>query len=232
MAETTQTPKVSVSQKTFNTLLGMVMDGTWREGEKIPSENELRDILGVSRHTVRAAINVLSMLGILETRRGDGNYIKTTGFGLSMNFLIPYLCVNGNDIEPIIEFRESIESTMTRYAARRATEEDIERIHEKLELCERCADDLDAYMTADFDFHSEIARASRNELLIQCMHIIKAYYFPAVKKYFNHAIARDGVDRHRRVFDAIAAHDEDGAAVHMAAHISGVLTRIHGEEPE
>lgn len=226
MAELTQIRKVNVSQATFNTLLDMVMDGTWKQGQKIPSENELKDMLAVSRHTVRAAINNLNMLGILETRQGDGNYVKANGIGLYMDFLIPHLFISKKDLESIIEFRESIEATIARYAALRATEDDIKTIHQKLVLCEGYCNNLEQYLVADFDFHYAIAEASKNVLLIQCMYIVKKHYFPAVNKYFDADIALDGTSRHRLIFEAIEKHDSDKASQHMDEHIRSILQKI------
>ena len=80
-------PKVNVSKTTFDILFRNIMDGTWKTGEKIPSENELKNSLMVSRHTIRSAIANLNMLGILETRQGDGNYVRETGIGLYIDFL-------------------------------------------------------------------------------------------------------------------------------------------------
>ena len=73
------------------------------------------------------------MLGILETRQGDGNYVRETGIGLYIDFLIPYLMINTANVSQIIEFREAIEISVARLAARRATEENLEDIRQKLE---------------------------------------------------------------------------------------------------
>ena len=124
-------PKVNVSKTTFDILFRNIMDGTWKTGEKIPSENELKNSLMVSRHTIRSAIANLNMLGILETRQGDGNYVRETGIGLYIDFLIPYLMINTANVSQIIEFREAIEISVARLAARRATEENLEDIRQR-----------------------------------------------------------------------------------------------------
>ena len=110
-------PKVNVSKTTFDILFRNIMDGTWKTGEKIPSENELKNSLMVSRHTIRSAIANLNMLGILETRQGDGNYVRETGIGLYIDFLIPYLMINTANVSQIIEFREAIEISVARLPA-------------------------------------------------------------------------------------------------------------------
>ena len=118
-------PKVNVSKTTFDILFRNIMDGTWKTGEKIPSENELKNSLMVSRHTIRSAI---------------------------ADFLIPYLMINTANVSQIIEFREAIEISVARLAARRATEENLEDIRQKLEACNSSRHNTTAYPAVDLEF--------------------------------------------------------------------------------
>ena len=219
--------KVSVSQATFDTLLNNIMSGTWKQGEKIPSENELREQLGVSRHTIRSAITNLNMLGILETHQGEGSYVLETGVAVLMDFLIPYLLRSNTDVSAILEFRESIESTAARYAALRADDQDIEDIQKKMLLCEQHKDDYNQYPTYDFDFHLAIAEASKSDLLIQSMYIVKKYCFTAIMNYFDEKLVHQGTDfYHTRIFEAIKDHNPDAACNTMDMHIRDIIRTI------
>ena len=219
--------KVSVSQATFDTLLENIMNGTWKPGDKIPSENELREMLGVSRHTIRSAITNLNMLGILETHQGEGSYVQETGVAVLMDFLIPYLLKSDTDVSRILEFRESIESTAARYAALRATDEEIALIKEKMLLCEQHKDDYEHYPTYDFDFHLAIAEASKSDLLIQSMYIVKKYCFTAIMNYFDEKLVHQGTDfYHTRIFNEIQNHNPDAASSTMDMHIRDIIHTI------
>lgn len=221
-----QIPKVNVTKMTFDILLQNIMNGTWKKGEKIPSENELRNSMQVSRHTIRSAIANLNMLGILETRRGDGNYVKETGTGLYIDFLIPFLMINQSDISQIIEFRGSIEISAARYAAIRATEDDLKNIEEKLKACDENRCDTVNYPTYDLEFHSAIAAASKNELLNQSLNIIKRYCFDAISDYFNEELAKEGADYHHEIYSALLRHDADSATHFMSEHMNNILKRV------
>lgn len=216
-------PKVNVSKTTFDILFRNIMDGTWKTGEKIPSENELKNSLMVSRHTIRSAIANLNMLGILETRQGDGNYVRETGIGLYIDFLIPYLMINTANVSQIIEFREAIEISVARLAARRATEENLEDIRQKLEACNSSRHNTTAYPAVDLEFHCAIARASKNDLLIQSMNVIKQYCFQAISSYFTEDLAEAGADCHQKLFEALCAHNEDEAALYMSRHMANII---------
>ncbi len=231
MAETLDTiqkvPKVNVTKTTFDILFHNIMDGTWKEGEKIPSENELKNSLMVSRHTIRSAIANLNMLGILETRRGDGNYVKATGIGLYIDFLIPYLMINNSNVSQIIEFRESIEISAARYAAIRATDEDLDMIGEKLRTCNSTRHNTEIYPSYDLEFHCSIALASKNELLIQSLNVIKQYCFSAIRQYFNEELAEEGANCHQEIYRALINRDPDTAAHYMSVHMGNILSRIN-----
>lgn len=222
--------RVNVTKATFDILFRNIMDGTWKNGEKIPSENELKNSLMVSRHTIRSAIANLNMLGILETRQGDGNYVRATGIGLYIDFLIPYLMINKSNVMQIIEFREAIEISAVRLAARRATEDDLKDIKAKLDLCYSNRHDTDAYPAFDLEFHSSIARASKNDLLIQSMNVIKQYCFQAISAYFSEDLAEAGADCHQELYSALCNHNEDAAALYMSKHMGNIISRLPQEE--
>ena len=228
MANNKITPiqKTSVSKETFDFLFKNIMNGTWKVGEKIPSENELRNSLMVSRHTIRSAVANLNMLGILESRQGDGNYVKATGIGLYIDFLIPYLMINESNAHQIIEFREAIEVTAARYAAIRATEEDLQSIKQKLDLCNENKHNLDIYPVYDLDFHCEIAKASKNDMLYQSMNVIKQYCFKAISNYFNENLAEEGADYHLSIYSALLAHDPDAAEHYTYEHMHNISTKL------
>lgn len=221
--------KVSVAKETFDYLLKNIMTGTWKKGEKIPSENELREALNVSRHTIRAAISNLNMLGLLETRRGEGNYVNETGIGLYADFLLPYLIINRQNVSQIIEFRESIEVASAYYAAIRATQNDIDKIRQQLELCKKNVNNTEIYPAYDMEFHSTIAEASKNELLYQSLCVIKKNCFDAIRDYFDESMASEGADYHDKIYAAICKHDADEARKCMESHMHNILRRLQSD---
>lgn len=225
--DTPRVPKVNVTKTTFDILFRNIMDGNWKVGEKIPSENELKNTLMVSRHTIRSAIANLNMLGIIESRQGDGNYVKAAGIGLYIDFLIPYLMINQSNISQIIEFRKCIEVGAAKYAALRATEEDLQLIGDKLDACNENQHNTDLYPQCDMEFHVAIAQASQNDLLLQSMNVIKQYCFDAIKEYFNEGLAEEGATCHQEIYTALLRHDSVAAQEHMAKHMDNILNRIH-----
>lgn len=215
--------KVNVGEETFKYIFSYVMDSGRKQGDKIPSENEFKEMLGVSRHTIRNALNSLNMLGVLETKQGDGNYIVNKGVGLYMNLLIPHITFDKDDIRTIMEFRFGIECTSAYYAAKYATEKDIRYLENKLEILESYAhDDIERFLELDFDFHFAVSEVTRNDMLIQSMYIIKKYCFSALGKILTSTTTQTGSNYHKKIIDSIRSHDADKAFLYMSQHIHTV----------
>jgi GntR family transcriptional regulator, transcriptional repressor for pyruvate dehydrogenase complex len=218
--------RVNVGEETFNTILNMILSNKWKTGDKLPSENEFHELLGVSRHTIRVALNNLRMLGIIVTRQGDGNYLQSLGIGLYMDHLMPYVFATNDNYQTILEFRQGIESVTAYYAAQRATEDDISLLKEKLDICNRSIEKHDEYFINDFEFHFAIAKISQNEMLIQSMYIVKKYCYSRFNEYISDSIAHDGLKYHTQILEAIQNHEPDLAMNCMNRHIENILTKL------
>ncbi len=218
--------RVNIGEETFNTILNMILSNKWKQGDKLPSENEFHEMLGVSRHTIRVALNNLSMLGIIVTRQGDGNYLQSLGIGLYMDHLMPYVFATNDNYKTILEFRQGIESVTAYYAAEHATEEDVSLLKDKLVVCDQSIGKLDDYLIKDFDFHFAIANISQNEMLIQSMYIVKKYCFSRFNEYITDSIAHDGLKYHPLILEAIQNHEPELAMSYMNKHIKNILTKL------
>lgn len=218
--------KQNIVDEVFKQMFDEIMKGQWKDQQKLPSENELKDLFGVSRNTIRSAISRLGVLGLVETKRGDGNYIKKIGVGLYMSSLIPYIFLNQGDIFTIMEFRNGIEIQAAQLAAEKATDEDIEEIRKALKICYDKADDLENYMFRDMAFHVAIAKASKNELIYETMSIIKNYCYAELQNFVTPAIRDKSCEYHQIIFDCITTHNRKKANFYMAAHLDDVYMQI------
>ena len=117
--------KVNVAEQVFEQLKDMLVKGVWKQGEKIPSENELAENFCVSRITVRQALQKLNVIGLIDTRLGEGSFVKEAEPGDNMNALIPAILMSKDRILQVLEFREIIEVESAKLAAERADEKDI-----------------------------------------------------------------------------------------------------------
>ena len=109
-------------------LEGMILEGTLKSGERLPAERALAEQFGVSRPSLREAIQKLAAKGLLVSRQGGGNYVADS---LGSTFSDPLLHLLENNPEAqrdLLEFRQTLEASCAYYAALRATEVDRERL--------------------------------------------------------------------------------------------------------
>ncbi len=152
-------------------LEGMILKGTLKSGERLPAERALAEQFGVSRPSLREAIQKLAAKGLLVSRQGGGNYVVET---LGSTFSDPLLHLLENNPEAqrdLLEFRQTLEASCAYYAALRATEVDRERLTAAFDALQDCytRDDEVSRIeegAADARFHLAIAEASHNAVLL------------------------------------------------------------------
>ena len=171
--------KVSTVDLISEEMKKLILNGTWALNEKIPSESELAETFGVNRFTVRMALQKLNILGVLETKTGDGSYVCPFDFEKHMRqisdfYLTPKL------LDDITEFRKIIEVECARLAMERATPEDLEILRKHCENFERhmvsyvklregspkALTYLHTLTDCDLELHSHMCSMSHNDLLI------------------------------------------------------------------
>lgn len=151
-----------LSKQVADKLELMIENSEYTIGEKIHTETELMDIFGVSRNTLREAIQSLVSVGILEVKQGDGTYVKSNNrFNASMS--VKYTKTSIADIK---ETREFLEATISYLAAQRRTEKDVECIFNALFQRKKLSGEEKENTLADMEFHFAIADACNNEILI------------------------------------------------------------------
>lgn len=115
--------KVNIGDQVYDQMKAQIVSGAWPANEKIPSENQLMEIFGVSRTTVRQAIQKLVAIGYLETRRGEGSYVKSMELENYFRGMIPASCLKKEDLKEIFIFRTLFECGVAEMAAQYATED-------------------------------------------------------------------------------------------------------------
>src|ERR1700677_4171486 len=118
-------------------MVSHLIRGVWNEGEKIPAERELCQTLGVGRASLREALKALEIMGMIETRLGDGTYVCKRSDFFSRPLLWAIASSSEADARELIEARTLIEVELAGLAAERGTLEDLRLIREQLSTMER-----------------------------------------------------------------------------------------------
>ncbi|WP_101697561.1 FadR/GntR family transcriptional regulator [Clostridium minihomine] len=215
--------KTNISEQVFNQLKQQLLDGTWTPGQKLPSENELCAAFGVSRITVRQALQKLTVLGLLETRLGEGSFVREFTPGHYMNEMIPAMYLGASSVEEIFEFRVIMEVEVAGIAARKATDADIERLSQSLKRMTDIRGDINAYTKEDFHFHMILAEISGNSLVIHLMGLLTDVLEAAIQNVTRTIGEDSGLKYHNLLLEAIKIHNYDMAKTVMREHVEIAL---------
>jgi GntR family transcriptional repressor for pyruvate dehydrogenase complex len=144
-----------------------LLEGSLKPGDRLPPERELALEFGVSRPSLREAIQKLAYKGMVQSRHGGGTYVTDR---LESTFFDPWQDMMGshpNLREDMLEFRRMLEGQAAEWAAERATEADLTRLDQSHAALREAfaADDLEARSTADIAFHQAVGEAAHNVLL-------------------------------------------------------------------
>ena len=149
----------------------MILEGTLKVGERLPAERVLAEQFGVSRPSLREAIQKLAAKGLLTSRQGGGTYV-CEGLGSTFSDPLLHLLESNPDIQrDLLEFRHTLEGSCAYYAALRATDLDRQRLDEAFQRLRDCYERVGEVSRAeegavDAGFHLAIAEASHNAVLL------------------------------------------------------------------
>ena len=199
--------KSSVSQQVFDQLREQILSGGWKPGDKLPSENELAAQFGVSRVTVRNALQKLSGLGLLETRFGEGSFIRGPEAGAALNQLVPMLYLGRETLRDILTFRRMVEGPICEIACRRATDGEIAQLAALVEQMERAGADVAAFAQLDSAFHCQLARLTRSSMMQQIYQIIDDAMQSACRQNMRRQSVQAALRWYKEILAAMQARD-------------------------
>ncbi len=220
--------KKKVVDEVLEQMKTQILDGNWSPGMKIPGEMELTRIFGVSRVSIREAIHRLAGMGILSIRHGDGTYIAAILPKDYFNALLPALLIESVSLGELLEFREMVEVESTRHAATRATEEDIGRMRDILDAMKRHEGDHHRFAIEDLNFHTALALATHNSVIIKVNAIMHDMLTKAMEEIVVLTGFQGGMHYHARILDAVVQRDPETAMEVMREHIRTTIDRVKG----
>ena len=222
----TRVPRVGIKTQVFAQFRDRIMDGTWPPGEKIPSEKALAEALGVSRVSIREALQMLASLGLLESRQGGGTYVCEYTGEVFLNPLLPYLALAKLDILHVLEYRKIAEKGNMALAVKRAGSAEIEELERALQTMEEHKNDPRAFSEADLRFHLLVAKATGNPIVKKVNTIIGDILKVSMYGIVESLGPKDGLHYHRKILDAMIDRDVPLAETLMEEHIERTIRRL------
>ena len=208
---------------------GLILRGILRPGERLPSERELSDRMGVSRPSLREALADLQDRGLLTSKAGAGVYVADVLGSAFAPALVKLFATHVEAVFDYISFRRDMEGLAAERAARLASDTDlalINTIFQKMEAAHEKRNPADeAYL--DADFHLSIIEASHNIIMLHMMRsmyeLLREGVFYNRSVMFKQRTTRDTLlDQHRAINDALQARDPAGARAAVESHLNFV----------
>lgn len=215
-----------VSAQVYERLLEQVKSRKWAEGEKLPSENDLRQEFGVSRISIREAIQKLTAIGIVETRQGEGSFIKRVTADTYKEFLFPMFMISKNTLQEILEYRLVMEVGATEIAAKRITTEELAELEAIVERMEENDTDVHQFAHDDLQFHIAIAKATKNHMLINVSNFMQDLLSVSMESIVTHLGKHDGRYYHRLILEELKQGRVEEAVKGMREHVARTVDRI------
>lgn len=218
-----------VSQSVVFQIEQLILRGILRPAERLPSERNLADRLGVSRPSLREAVSELENRGLLTTKAGSGIYVADVLGSAFSEPLIQLFSSHEEALFDYITFRRDLEGLAAERAARMASDTDLKviaSIFAKMETAYQKRKSAEE-SALDADFHMAIVEASHNVFMLHMMRsmfeMLRAGVFYNRQVMFNlRATGSSLLDQHRKIHDAIQGRDPKAARKAVEDHLSFV----------
>lgn len=160
----TTKPREKMFVEILNKLKAIIQKDRLQPGDKLPSERELSERLNVGRSSVREALRAMELLGLIETRRGEGTFIKEARNHRLVEVLASFILNDGLVKKELTETRQMIEKNAILLASERRTEAQMDRLEDFLYQLEK-TDQTGIDSVVDRDFFRIVLDAAHNSLL-------------------------------------------------------------------
>ena len=222
-----------------------IRDGKLTVGEKLPPERQLAEQFGTSRASIREALSALEILGLIDCRGGQGNFIRADGTEGSIDGELLRTLLADHGPYEIFEARLELEPALAALAAVRTTKDEKIRLYEHIANLDRIGEcipgdknNLEEYMDEDRKFHLEVGRAAHNSVLFLVFSgvnfMMKEASWKALK---TKGLTTEGnlekyAKEHLAIYEAIRDGRAEDARRAMANHILELKADIFGVREE
>jgi len=213
-------PDGAAAEQVVNHVRGLIERGALRPGDRLASERDLAQHVGVSRTSVRSGLRSLAAMGVVQARRGAGTFITAGPPTLVSEPLRLVASLHGLDLSGLWEVRRVLEAGSASLAAERATADQIATLSDEVTGMYSALHDPQTFLDYDLRFHRAVAAAANNPMLGAIIEAVAALFFEQRRMTIERARnLRESADMHRKIYQCIRARDAEGARQAMEEHV-------------
>ncbi len=214
----------------FERLISNIVHGKWKAGDQLPPERELCRHLGIARTSLREALKAMELIGMLESRVGEGTFICPRSEFLSRPLLWAFTGIDHAELGKIMEARVFLERDLAGLAAERASPEELARIDDAIQRMSENIAASEPVLESDMAFHLAVAEAAHNEVLANAAQLLRNLmkYWIQLKLLIRN-VPSAALERHRGIYQAIRNRDAESARTLMRTHLdetSALVTQV------
>jgi len=210
----------TLAESVAEQLIALILEGHFKPGDRLPSQQELSEKLQVGRSTVREALGSLATMGLVDMKQGQGTFVKELDARAIVRPDLFATIINRSLTDQLLEARQIFEPEIASLAAQRATDEDLDAMREIITKCEAAIAAGQSLHRLSPEFHRTVARGAHNEVLSMC---VESIVIPLAERGLlleeKPGYLEWELESHRGVYESIAQQDGDRARDAMARHI-------------
>lgn len=224
--KTVQTQKVY--KNIVEQIVYLIHDGSLKKGDKLPPERGLAEMLNVSRTSVREALKVMEIMGIIEIRPGEGSIVSDFNVEPFLSMVWPVILADKNTENDLLEFRKILEEGSIRHLAlKHEKPEFYGELKEILTEMEKAGENCKENVRLDVLFHRKIFELTGNRLLMVAQNLVE-YILEKTVKYNRSAAVKEAdsthaiYKQHLKIYEALVKGDSVEAVNSMSDHLDYV----------
>ena len=212
-----------ISDEVYKQIVSLISNGQLKPGDKIPSEREMASELGISRQSIREALNRAEVMGLIEVRQGEGSFILSSVREPLKPPLTVIIEKEADKIFEFLEIRKLIEGWCAEKAALEATGEELDDMKEILDKMKQVVSKDKQWEALDLKLHLSIAKAAHNVIAIHIMDALKVN-FSLFFKFTKSMPSSERLDvlwqHHYEIIDALSRKDPKLAKQKVFDHLN------------
>jgi GntR family transcriptional regulator, transcriptional repressor for pyruvate dehydrogenase complex len=214
----------TLSTQTLHQMLGWLKTGSLKPGDKLPSQNELVEQIGVSRTGVREALQMMAVLNMIDIRPGLGCFVKAISPDLVIQADVLSILLEKEAIIQVVEARKIVEAGTAAMASERGTAEDFWKVEDVLVGINRALQRNESVAELSAEFHVTVAMATHNAVLTKLVKSFHQLMFKAGELLESRVenlqeFKRHELQSHRLLYEIIRQRDPQRSREAMIEHI-------------
>jgi GntR family transcriptional repressor for pyruvate dehydrogenase complex len=219
--------RTKLTASVFEQLLSYVVGGSWQPGDRIPPERDLCQQLGIARTSLREALKAMELVGMLDSRVGDGTFVCPRSEFLSRPLLWAFTGTDHEELQEIMEARTIIEENLAALAASRGKDEQIQEIGRAVQMMRDSIARGDSILEADMAFHMAVSSAAQNGVMRNAVQLLRNL----MRQWINYKLLIPDVPQsvlksHIAIYRAIASRKPSAARSAMRAHLEETIKLV------